>query len=93
MTEELVRLDLQRRRRIGMVEAIWGEHKTSEQIYEILRLLESSNELALVTRVDPDKAKQIGKLIKNVKYLYSIILIYSVKFINHFINFVLVFQN
>ena len=32
------RLDLQRRRRLGMVEAIWGEHKTADQIIAILKL-------------------------------------------------------
>ncbi len=26
------RLDLKRRERLGMVEAVWGEHKTAEQI-------------------------------------------------------------
>ena len=30
------RLDLQRRNRLGMVEAIWGEHKSTKQIIEIL---------------------------------------------------------
>ena len=30
------RLDLNRRSRLGMVEAIWGEHKTADQIIAIL---------------------------------------------------------
>ena len=30
------RLDLQRRDRLGMVEAVWGEHKTVDQIAAIL---------------------------------------------------------
>jgi len=33
---EQARLDLQRRQRLGMVEAIWGEHKTAAQIAPIL---------------------------------------------------------
>ena len=53
------RLDLQRRRRLGMVEAIWGEHKTAEQILEILKDFRAVEELALVTRVDPEKAKKL----------------------------------
>ena len=68
MNEELVRLDLQRRSRIGMIEAIWGENKTSEQIVEILNILATANELALVTRVDPEKAKSVRKLIRNVQF-------------------------
>ncbi len=53
------RFDFDRRRRIGMVEAIWGENKTSQQIAGILRELEKCNEIGLVTRVLPDKAKEL----------------------------------
>ena len=56
---ETARLDLQRRSRIGMVEAIWGEHKTAEQIAEILLRLHAAKEPALATRVDADKAKTV----------------------------------
>ena len=56
---ELARLDLQRRRRIGMVEAIWGEHKTAEQIAVILLELQAAGELALATRVDAAKAEAV----------------------------------
>ena len=31
------RLDLERRQRLGLVEAIWGEHKSAEQIIAIAR--------------------------------------------------------
>lgn len=54
-----VRLDLQRRERLGMVEAIWGEHKSVEQIAAILRQLDAAGELALVTRVSPGKAHAV----------------------------------
>jgi NCAIR mutase (PurE)-related protein len=53
------RLDLQRRQRLGMVEAIWGEHKSAEQIAAILRQLQASGELALATRVDAAKAAAV----------------------------------
>ncbi len=42
-----------------MVEAIWGEHKTTEQILEILKKMQIAGELALVTRVGPDKATKL----------------------------------
>ena len=61
---ETARLDLQRRQRIGMVEAIWGEHKTAEQIASILLRLQSAGELALATRVDAAKAQAVAKLIE-----------------------------
>ena len=53
------RLDLNRRRRLGMVEAIWGEHKTADQIINILEGFSEAGELGLVTRVDPDKAAAV----------------------------------
>jgi NCAIR mutase (PurE)-related protein len=56
---DIARLDLQRRQRLGMVEAIWGEHKTPEQIASILASLQQQGELALATRVDPAKAEAV----------------------------------
>ena len=58
------RLDLQRRQRIGMVEAIWGEHKTAEQIAAILLRLQRAGELALATRVDAAKAQVVADLLQ-----------------------------
>ena len=53
------RLDLRRRQRLGMVEAIWGEHKTADQIIAILESFAAAGELGLVTRVDPEKAARV----------------------------------
>ena len=39
------RLDLKRRERLGMVEAVWGEHKTAEQIITILERFSAADEL------------------------------------------------
>ncbi len=61
---ETARLDLQRRQRIGMVEAIWGEHKTADQIAAILMRLQRAGELALATRVDAAKAQAVAELIE-----------------------------
>ncbi|MEB3308572.1 MAG: nickel pincer cofactor biosynthesis protein LarB [Cyanobacteriota bacterium] len=61
---EPVRLDLKRRQRLGMVEAIWGEHKTAAQIATILIQLRSAGELALATRVEAAKAKAVAELIE-----------------------------
>ena len=60
---ELARLDLERRQRLGMAEAIWGEHKTAEQIAAILVRQQGSGELALATRVDPAKAQAVAALL------------------------------
>ena len=61
------RLDLQRRQRLGMVEAVWGEHKTAEQIIAILQSFAAAGELGLVTRVDPEKAAQVCQALPEVQ--------------------------
>jgi NCAIR mutase (PurE)-related protein len=53
------RLDLQRRQRLGMVEAIWGEHKSAEQIVAICRELIQAGEVVLATRVSAEKADAV----------------------------------
>ena len=60
-----IRLDLDRRRRLGMVEAIWGEHKSAEQIALVLEQLQAASELGLATRVDPAKAAAVAALLAN----------------------------
>ncbi|BEV35723.1 nickel pincer cofactor biosynthesis protein LarB [Synechococcus sp. M16CYN] len=59
-------LDLQRRQRLGMVEAIWGEHKTVDQVVAILKQFEEAGELGLVTRVDVEKAEAILSVMPQV---------------------------
>ena len=54
-----IRLDLDRRQRLGMVEAVWGEHKSAEQIVAVLQGLHNGAEIALVTRVAPAKAEAV----------------------------------
>lgn len=54
------RLDLGRRQRLGMVEAIWGEHKSADQIARILEALHDAGELALATRISREKAAAVA---------------------------------
>ena len=60
------RLDLKRRQRLGMVEAVWGEHKTVQQITAILERFAASGELGLVTRVSDDKADAVAQVLPAV---------------------------
>lgn len=68
MTVDEARLDLQRRQRLGMVEAVWGEHKSAEQIVAILRSMRAADELALVTRVNPAKAAVVLDALPTVQW-------------------------
>ncbi len=47
-----------------MVEAIWGEHKSADQIARIVSRLLAAGELALVTRVSPTKAAAVTELLE-----------------------------
>ena len=52
-------IDFERRSRLGVIEAIWGEHKTIEQISEILKKYQIESETALVTRLSKEKGKEL----------------------------------
>jgi NCAIR mutase (PurE)-related protein len=64
------RLDLQRRSRLGMVEAIWGEHKSADQLARIIERLQEEGELALATRVSEEKAEAVRALLPGVPLLH-----------------------
>ena len=67
-SEILHRLDLDRRNRLGMIEAVWGEHKTAEQIIAIAIEMQAAGELMLATRINQSKATEIALTIPNIKY-------------------------
>jgi len=52
-------IDFHRRSRLGIIEAIWGEHKTIEQISEILKKYQFESESAFVTRLSKDKGEKL----------------------------------
>ncbi|MEB3173547.1 MAG: nickel pincer cofactor biosynthesis protein LarB [Cyanobacteriota bacterium] len=56
-------LDLGRRSRLGMVEAIWGEHKSADQLARIITALHAKGELALATRVSVEKSAAVKRLL------------------------------
>ncbi|MCP9819233.1 nickel pincer cofactor biosynthesis protein LarB [Synechococcus sp. Cruz-9H2] len=65
--EQLARLDLGRRERLGMLEAVWGENKDVDQITVILERLHQAGELALVTRVTAEKAAAIEEWLQRAR--------------------------
>ncbi|MFO0075353.1 MAG: nickel pincer cofactor biosynthesis protein LarB [Cyanobacteriota bacterium] len=64
------RLDLGRRRRLGMVEAIWGEHKSADQIAAIVAAMHQAGELALVTRIDAGKAEAVARELPDLPLVF-----------------------
>ena len=61
-------LDLDRRRRLGMVEAVWGVDKTVDQIVTAARRFHAAGETLLVTRVDEDKARAVHRQLPALCY-------------------------
>ena len=68
MIEKESKLDFDRLNRLGMVEAVWGQHKSYEQIKAILRKFEVSSQLALVTRISKKKAQKLIDVFKKAQY-------------------------
>ena len=63
----LANLDLHRAERLGMVEAVWGEHKSADQILEILLRLHRAGVQGLVTRVSDEKAAAVLQRISTIQ--------------------------
>ncbi len=61
-------LDLDRRRRLGMVEAVWGADKTVDQVVAAARRLRAAGETLLVTRVDEAKARAVRQQLPDLCY-------------------------
>ena len=68
MSIKKARIDFDRKKRIGVIEAVWGEHKTIEQIEEILKSFENAGESALVTRISSNKANKLKTKFKSAEF-------------------------
>ena len=63
-----INFDFDRQNRIGIIEAIWGEHKNVDQLKKICEQVLNKNELVFITRINFDKAKLILETYKNAEY-------------------------
>ena len=63
-----INFDFDRQNRIGIIEAIWGEHKNVDQLKKICEQVLYKNELVFITRINFDKAKLILETYKNAEY-------------------------
>jgi NCAIR mutase (PurE)-related protein len=62
------KVDLQRAKRTGFPEVIYGEGKTVEQIAAIFQKLTAHHETVLATRVSKEKAVELYDILENVHY-------------------------
>lgn len=63
-----VRVDLDRRRRCGYPEVVYGEGKTVDQIERIFRVLLADEVEALATRVSAEQAKRLVEIFPTARY-------------------------
>ena len=54
-----VRFDFERRERIGLFEAIWGEDKSIDQLKRVSKAVLDKKEVVFITRINKDKAKNL----------------------------------
>ena len=54
-----IRFDFQRKDRIGLIEAIWGEDKSVDQLKRLSKEVLSKEEVVFITRINKKKASQL----------------------------------
>ena len=54
-----IRFDFQRRERLGLIEAIWGQDKSIDQLKRLSETVLNKNEIVFITRINSEKAKNL----------------------------------
>jgi len=62
------KVDLDRQKRLGLPEVVFGEPKTAAEIVGVIRALQERGQNALVTRVDPKRAAEVLALVPGATY-------------------------
>ena len=64
-----VRFDFDRHNRLGLVEAIWGEHKSVKQLKKVAQEVLKKGEFVFITRIDESKAKCLQDIYSNAIFI------------------------
>ena len=54
-----IRFDFQRRDRLGLIEAIWGQDKSIDQLKRLSKNVLSNSEVVFITRINSEKAFEL----------------------------------
>tara|TARA_A100001388_G_C28724760_1_gene478324 strand:- start:523 stop:1179 length:657 start_codon:yes stop_codon:yes gene_type:complete len=54
-----IKFDFQRRDRIGLIEAVWGQDKTVDQLKRVSEVILKKKEVVFITRINKDKASYL----------------------------------
>ncbi len=63
-----IRFDFHRRKRIGLIEAIWGENKSVDQLKRISKEVLSKKEIVFITRINKEKAVYLLDIYDDAKF-------------------------
>ena len=63
-----IRFDFQRRERIGLIEAIWVENKSIDQLKRLSESVLSKNEVVFITRINSEKANYLLDLYDDARF-------------------------
>jgi len=63
-----IKFDFQRRERLGLIEAIWGQDKSIDQLKRLSENILSKNEVVFITRINSEKANNLLDLYDEARF-------------------------
>ena len=63
-----IRFDFQRKKRIGFIEAIWGEDKSVDQLKRVSKQVLVKKEVVFITRINSEKAIHLLDIYKEARF-------------------------
>ena len=63
-----IKFDFQRRNRLGLIEAIWGQDKSIDQLERLCGNVLSKNEVVFITRINSEKANYLLDLYDDARF-------------------------
>ena len=63
-----IKFDFQRRERLGLIEAIWGQDKNIDQLRRLSERVLSKNEVVFITRITSEKANYLLDLYDDARF-------------------------
>ena len=64
-----IRYDFDRQNRLGLTEAIWGEHKSVDQLKKVAQEVLKKGEFVFITRINESKAKCLKDIYSNAIFI------------------------
>ena len=63
-----INFDFQRRKRLGLIEAVWGQDKSIDQLKRLSESVLSKNEVVFITRINSEKANYLLDLYDDARF-------------------------